>query len=114
MNTKERVSLFEALRVVGFRNIEPRHLKRGRAEISVRFGNGAHWYVNTPYGTKDYRDPQKAALHAMVLYKLLNRDDLIKMSEFGFLPAKEELENLQKTNYRALKLMSVGQKPIAK
>jgi hypothetical protein len=48
------------------------------------------------YGVKDYQS-QAQALHVLVGYCFVTREDLEIMAEFGYVPAKKELEKYVRT-----------------
>ena len=104
MPTKpERLTLFKALMLVGFTKAGPGRLERGRCHVKFKMGYEPHWWINTPLGTKEY-ESQGQTLHALTLYRLVTRQDLEKMSEFGFAQARKEILDYDKTTERAVKV----------
>lgn len=95
----KKLTLFAALQLIGFKKTAPRTLSNEKITISLRIGYSAHWYING----KDYQS-QSAALHALVLWRFINDDDLKKLAEFDFDLAKEELKKLKKTKEKAKKI----------
>jgi hypothetical protein len=107
-----KLTLFKALMYVGFESCGPRKICRGNVTISLRIGHRAHWYVSTPLGIRDYQS-QRHVLHALALYKLVNKEDLQKMAELGFLIASEELDKLENTEKRSTQMISKQSAPKA-
>lgn len=92
----EKLTLFKALRYVGFESRGSRTIGRGNVNMTLRIGYWAHYLITTPLGIQDYKS-QKRALHALIGYRLVNRDDVEKMAELGYDHAKEELVIFDKT-----------------
>lgn len=87
--------------LVGFIKEGKGHLRRGGVTVEFKMGYEPHWWINTPGGSKQYGS-QGQALHALVLYRMITRQDLEKMAGFGFNQAKKELETYGKTAERAV------------
>lgn len=107
-----RLTLYQALLQIGFSkqpDSDSKHtLARDDLWVSLRIGDRAHWYVPTPLGIKDYHT-ERQALHALVLYQLLSRNDLEKLASIEYEPAKDELLKFDKTLQRSLILSKAEQ-----
>jgi hypothetical protein len=96
MKSGEKLTLYKALRYVGFESRGPRTIGRGNVTMSLRIGDRPHYYTTTPLGIADYQS-QRKALHALIGYRLIHKNDLEKMASLGYAHAKEELSIYDKT-----------------
>ncbi|MGB9703562.1 MAG: hypothetical protein ACP5HJ_02595 [Candidatus Micrarchaeia archaeon] len=99
------MNLYKALQLIGFtKSNEPRKLERRGFWVKLEFKSDiTYWHVGFNLESKRY-EGEKRALHALVLYGALSKEDLAILIQLGYDKAKEELANYDKTKKRAEKL----------
>ena len=105
MTNEQKLTLFKALKYIGFKSTKSREISRGNVTVSLKIGHRSHWYVSTPLGSRDYQG-QRQALHALVLYKLISKEDLQKLADLEYEPAVRELESLEGTAKRSINMIT--------
>lgn len=109
MKSAEKLTLFKALRYAGFEPLGDRIIGRGNVRLSFRMGYEPHYYLTTPLGIKDY-DSQRRTLHALIGFRLINKTDIEKMVDLGYVHAQQELSVYDKTIANYAKRMSFKEK----